>query len=389
MSQRTVGTLKISTVSGESVRAFVPDPLPPTPELSLVPEDHDLLSRATLALGRLDGVVGTLPDQDLFLSMGIRKEALLSSQIEGTQSSFADLILFENDEAPASSIDDVTDVVNYTAAVNHGLERIAGGFPISNRLLREIHAILLRRGGGSEKDPGEFRRSQNWIGGTRPGNAQFVPPPPDMVPALMGDLEKYLHEDSIKAPLLIKAALAHYQFETIHPFLDGNGRLGRLLVTLLFCSERMLSRPALYLSLYLKQYRDEYYRLLHRARSDGELEQWVRFFVEGVEITARQAHDSANVLRELFATDRRRIESLGRAAGNVLRVHDVLQRQPIVGATRLAKRLELSLPAVLNVLSRMTELGIVHEVTGRSRNRLFAYQHYLRILDSGTEPLPR
>lgn len=205
----------------------------------------------------------------------------------------------------------------------------------------------------------------------------------------MGELERYLHADPVQVPILVKAALAHYQFETIHPFLDGNGRLGRLLVTLLFCTEGVLSRPALFLSLYLKQNRDEYYRLLQRARSEGELEEWVRFFVNGVLLTAQQAHESAHSLRELVVTDRARIQSLGRAAGSALRAHELLQRQPIIGAPRLATRLNMSLPAVLNVLARLEDLDIVTEMTGRSRNRLFSYREYLRILDSGTEPLPR
>lgn len=389
MARRRTGQVRISTVFEETVRAFVPLPLPPSPALELLPADRALLDRAHLALGRLDGVAGTLPDPDLFLSFYVRKEALLSSQIEGTQSSFADLILFEGEGSSTGSIDDVTEVVNYTAAMNHGLRRLDEGFPLSNRLLREIHGVLLREGCGSERDPGEFRRSQNWIGGTRPGNALFVPPPPEMISELMGDLERYLHADPVDEPTLIKAALAHYQFETIHPFLDGNGRLGRLLVTLLLCSTGILSRPALFLSLYLKEHRDEYYRLLQRARTDGELEQWVRFFVEGVVATANQAHDSALALRELVIADRRAIAALGRAAGSALRVHDVMQRQPIIGATRLSQRLEMSLPAILNVLARLIELGIVDEVTGRSRNRLFSYRRYLAILDSGTEPLSR
>ncbi len=257
-----VGRYVVGVHSPEPFRAFVPHPLPPHPALQLDTELYDLIEQANRALGRLDGVTMLLPDISLFLYLYIRKEALLSSQIEGTQSSLSDLLLFESSEAIGVPLDDVQEVSNYVAAMNYGLERLRGGFPLSLRLLRDIHAVLLAKGRGSDKTPGEFRRSQSWIGGTRPGNASFVPPPPEEVIACMGALEKFLHDDPVRTPTLIKAALAHVQFETIHPFLDGNGRLGRLLITFLLCAEGAVSEPLLYLSLYFKTHRTKYYELL-------------------------------------------------------------------------------------------------------------------------------
>ena len=259
------------------MRAYIPPPLPPRPALDLELL-YEKLEAANRALGRLDGVTSILPDTPLFLYMYVRKEALLSSQIEGTQSSLSDLLLYESDIAPGVPIDDVLEVSNYVAAMNLGLQRIRERVPNSNRLLREIHGVLLSKGRGSRKDPGEFRRSQNWIGGTRPGNARFVPPPPDKVADCMGDLEKYIHEKSKRLPLLIRAALAHVQFETIHPFLDGNGRLGRLLITLMLQAEGVLREPVLYLSLFLKTHRDTYYDLLQQVRKSGDWEVWLEFF---------------------------------------------------------------------------------------------------------------
>ncbi len=328
-----------------------------------------------------------LPEPDLFIYYYIRKEALLSSQIEGTQSSFADLLLFESNEAPGVPLDDVKEVVNYIAAMNFGLLRLEEGFPLSNRLLREIHEILLTGGRGSDRSPGEFRRSQNWIGGTRPGNARYVPPPPEEVAACMGALEKFLHNDPVLTPTLIKAGLAHVQFETIHPFLDGNGRLGRLLITLLLCAEKVLAKPTLYLSLYLKNNREEYYELLQQVRTTGEWEQWLRFFLRGVYETSQQAFESAQAIVQLFAADRAHINGLGRVAGSVFRVHQVFQQSPINSATRISEATGLSLPTVLSALEHLQQLGIMREITGRARNRLFIYSSYLEILDKGTEPI--
>jgi len=274
-----------------------------------------------LALGRLDGVRAIAPDTSLFLYMYVRKEALLSSQIEGTQSSLSDLLLYENDEAPGAPIDDVEEVSTYVAALNHGLQRMTGGFPLSTRLIREMHGILLATGRGSTKQPGEFRSSQNWIGGTRPGNALFVPPPPSDVPDLMSDLERFLHEPTSGLPAIVKAGLAHVQFETIHPFLDGNGRLGRLLITLYLCTEGILQEPLLYVSLYLKANRATYYDLLQEVRTEGRWEVWLEFFLKGVRDVASQAHDAAREISRLFADDLEKTKSLGRAAPTADLVH--------------------------------------------------------------------
>ena len=305
-SQRA-GTFVVSTVAGEECRAFIPNPLPPEPPLVLTDDDYDLMEKANRALGRLDGLATLLPDTTLFIYFYIRKEAVLSSQIEGTQSSIADLLLYESDEAPGVPLNDVEEVSSYVAAMNHGLKRLGEGFPLSLRLLREIHEVLLSPGRGSTKSPGEFRRSQNWIGGTRPGNAHFVPPPPERVVECMGALEKFLHDQPARTPVLIKAALAHVQFETIHPFLDGNGRLGRLLITLLLYADQALSAPILYLSLYFKTNRDVYYDLLQKVRTEGDWEAWLRFFMTGVLETSEQAVQTAKAILQLFDEDRRKI----------------------------------------------------------------------------------
>ena len=381
---RLVSTLALG---GETVRAFHPEPLPPHPPLAIDGELRDLLDSAHLALGRLDSVSTLLPDPRLFLYHYVRKEAVLSSQIEGTQSSLSDLLVYEANEAPGVPLDDVAEVSNYVAAMNHGLLRLRDGFPLSMRLLREIHAHLLQGGRGAEKEPGELRRSQNWIGGTRPGNATFVPPPPRDVAECLGALERWLHDMPERTPTLLKAALAHVQFETIHPFLDGNGRVGRLLITLLFCAEGVLREPLLYLSLYLKQHRDTYYTLLGRVRTDGDWEAWVRFFAEGVRETATGAVTTAQRLVRLFQEDRSRIQGLGRVAGSALRIHEALQERPLASAATLATRTGLSIPAVNTTLAVLERLEVVREITGRRRDRLYSYAAYLQILSEGTEPL--
>lgn len=376
-----------TAVGGERVRAFLPPPLPPDPPLDL-PALFDLYDAARGALGRLDGVTTILPSTPLFLFMYVRKEALLSSQIEGTQSSLSDLLLFENHEIPQVPLDDVTEVSNYIAAMEHGLKRLREGFPLSLRLIREMHEILLHSGRGASKQPGEFRRSQNWIGGTRPGNALFVPPPPDRLNECLDAFEKFLHVDNPQLPPLIKAGLAHVQFETIHPFLDGNGRLGRLLITLMLCEAGVLREPILYLSLYFKARRPDYYRLLQEVRENGAWEAWMEFFLAGVCDTATQAVDTARDLIDLFDRDREAIQALGRSAASVFRVHDFMQRRPIVTIHAASRELKLSLPTVGKSLEHLIKLGIVRELTGKQRHRVFAYSKYLAVLDQGTEPLP-
>ncbi|MGE0859543.1 MAG: Fic family protein [Gammaproteobacteria bacterium] len=381
-----LGRYEVTSTGGESVRAFVPPALPPDPPIAM-DGLYTALEAANRALGRLDGATSILPDTPLFLYMYVRKEALLSSQIEGTQSSLADLLLFESDEAPGVPLDDVQEVSNYVAAMTTGLERLRGGFPLSARLIREIHEVLLAGARGGTKQPGEFRRSQNWVGGTRPGNAAYVPPPPHLVPDLMADLERFIHEVPPRLPLLVRAALVHVQFETIHPFLDGNGRLGRLLVTFLLCAEGALREPVLYLSLFLKRHRAAYYDHLQAVRQRGAWEPWLSFFLEGVRETSDQAADAARQLIALFERDRRRIEALGRPAGSALRVHQHLQSKPLVSVPAVSAALGLSAPTVRKSIGHLVELGIVREQTARQRGRLFIYQDYLDLLAQGTEPL--
>ena len=380
-----------STVGGETYFAFHPRPLPPEPPLDIGPAIQELLDTANQGLGRLDGVTLLLPNPDQFLYSYIRKEAVLSSQIEGTQSSLSDLLLYEHDVAPGVSIEDVRETANYIRAMNHGLQRIErGDFPLSLRLIREVHACLLGGGRGAERAPGEFRRTQNWIGGTRPGNARYVPPPAHQVTPAMGQLEKFLHGDPVQTPILIKAALAHAQFETIHPFLDGNGRVGRLLVTLLLCATepRVLSRPLLYLSLYLKQNRDEYYRHLQRIRTHGEWEKWLIFFLEGVIEVSGSATETTQRIVKLVSDDRRRVLELGRAAGSASRLHELAVGRIVFTIQEASQDLNLSEVTIAKSVAHLEQLKIVHEVTGRARNRLYAYDRYLDILQEGTQEEP-
>lgn len=375
----------ISTVGAETVRAFIPAPLPPDPPLAATPALREALDEALVALGRLDSVSTLLPGTQLFLYSYVRKEAVLSSQIEGTQSSLSDLLLFELDGLPGVPIYDVVEVSNCVAALEHGLKRIREGFPLSNRLVRDVHRILLAKGRGADKQPGEFRHSQNWIGGSRPGNAVFVPPPADRVQECMGALEKFLHNEPERVPALVKAALAHVQFETVHPFLDGNGRVGRLLITLILCSEGIVREPLLYLSLYLKQHRERYYELLNTVRQEGDWEAWLGFFADAVRVTAGSAVDTARALVEMFGADRDRIRELGRGALSALQVHHELQRRPLCNITALADATSLSIPTIGKALDALTGLEIVREVTGRRRNRVFAYGRYIDALNQGTE----
>jgi Fic family protein len=379
------GFLVNCSTAGEPFKAFVPNPLPPVPPLELGAEHFDRLERANRALGKLDGLSRFLPDVSLFVYWFVRKEAVLSSQIEGTQSSLSDLLLYEQKETPGVPLEDVEEVSRYVAAVGYGVKRLREGFPISLRLLREVHEVLLQSGRGSTKQPGEFRRSQNWIGGTRPGNARFVPPPPENLMDCLGDLEKFLHDHPEKTPTLIKAALSHVQFETIHPFLDGNGRVGRLLITLLLCAETAITEPTLYLSLYFKRHRDVYYELLQKVRAEGAWEEWLLFFLEGVEETAEEAVRTATQILEIFARDRALVESLGRPAGNALRVHSLLQRKPVVSVAAAASELNLTAPTVRSAIENLQKIGLVSEATGKRRDRLFVYSRYLDVLQQDTE----
>ena len=387
MERSATGSYEVASVGGEKVRAFVPHPLPPDPPLALDGKIRERLDAALIALGRLDGVSSLLPDVHLLLYAYVRKEAVLSSQIEGTQSTLSDLMLFELKEAPGAPMADVVEVSNYVRAMEHGLRRIRGGFPFSNRLIREIHEVLLSRGRGAGKAPGEFRRTQNWVGGTRPGNARYVPPPPRRVQETMAALEKFVHDEgNIFSPLL-KAGLAHVQFETIHPFLDGNGRVGRLLITLLLCAQGVLRQPMLYLSLYFKRRRDAYYDLLDGVRRNGDWEAWIDFFASGVAETAEAAVATARRLTEIAARDRDRIQRRGRAAGSAEAVHQQVQAMPICTAARLVKRTRLTLPTVLKALDVLEDLEVLSEVTGKQRRRVYHYDAYMKVLNEGTKPL--
>ena len=385
MERGPIGEFQTTSTGEESVRAFVPNPLPPDPPLQMDGTLNLALAEAMLALGRLDGISALLPDPDRFLYAYVRKEAVLSSQIEGTQSSLSDLLLYELEEAPGSPIDDVIEVSNHVAAMEHGLERLDNDFPLANRLIREIHGKLLSSGRGSSKTPGEFRTSQNWIGGTRPGNAHFVPPPHTAVEDCMAALEMFLNTEDDGFPPLVRAGLAHLQFETIHPFLDGNGRVGRLLITLLLCREGVLDEPMLYLSLYFKQHKEEYYEKLTHVRETGDWESWMEFFLAGVAETAEGAVDTAHRLLRMFASDREKLEDQGSRVGSVLRVHEALASQPIQSLTGIRKSTNLSFPAASSAMGILVEQGIAREFTGRRRARLFAYEEYLAILNEGAE----
>jgi len=376
------GRYVTSIAGSEEGRAFVPAPLPPVPALELIGGVRNSLDRGLLALGRLDGAAGTLPDAHLLLYTYVRKEAVLSSQIEGTQSTLDDLLAHELGEAPGVPIGDVTEVSRYVEAMTHGLQRLRNGFPLSNRLLREMHEILLATGRGAQKTPGAFRQSQNWIGGTRLGNAAFVPPPPQDVQHCMGELEKFLHSDT---PALVKAALAHLQFETIHPFLDGNGRIGRLLITLLLCHEGVLREPLLYSSLYFKQNRQRYYDALNEARESGDFERWLDFFATAIRVSAEQATTTGLRISAVFREDRNRVREMGRQAPTILLVQEALQAKPLATIATLTQSTGLTTPTVTQALGELQKLGIVRETTGRARGRIFAYVRYLDALNAENE----
>ncbi len=389
MPSRVTGHYVQGSLAGSRYQAFVPDPLPPQPPLDL--SAHDLIARkerADQALGRLDGIILMLPDPELFLYQYVRKEALLSSQIEGTQSSLSDLLLFELDEAPGVPLEDVEEVSNYVAALNHALKRLReDDFPLSLRLIREMHAILLRGGRGAGKQPGEFRKGQVWVGGSTPALAHFVPPPPEALDEALAAFERFLHAPSTQVPPLIKAALAHVQFETIHPFSDGNGRLGRLLIALILCNESVLREPTLYLSLYFKRRRADYYDMLNGVRVRGDWEGWLGFFLDGVAETAQQAVDTAQRLLALLTRDRARVARLGARAGNVGLVFEQFARRVLIGVPQLQPHLALSAPTIRAAIRTLEEMEIVNELTGQRRHRVFAYQQYLDILSEGAQPL--
>lgn len=369
--------------AGEAFKAFVPAPLPPRPAVNWTPALRGRFDAALVALGRLDAVIDLLPNAALLLYGFVRKEAVLSSMIEGTQSSLADLMLFELDEQPGVPVEDAREVSRYVAALEHGLKRLRGGFPLSLRLIREVHKVLLGHGRGAKLTPGEFRRSQVWIGGTRPGNAVFVPPPANELDECLKHLERFLNDQPEPTPPLVKAALAHVQFETIHPFPDGNGRVGRLLIALQLAADGLMREPLLFLSLHFKEHRQTYYELLNAVRLSGDWETWLEFFADAVVASATQAITSARRLLELASVDGRRIEGLGRAAVSALAIHRALQRQPLATAASLAAATGLTHATVNKALAHLERIGVVAELTRKQRGRVFSYTRYAEILNEG------
>lgn len=365
-------------------RAFVPEPLPPQPPVQITPDMQVLLSQADRALGRLDGSIQTLPHPDLFVFMYVRKEAVLSSQIEGTQSSLQDVLNAEAQILAPDRPQDVNEVVNYVRAMNHGLDRLPT-LPVSVRLIREIHAKLLEDARGSHLTPGEVRTSQNWIGpgGCTLNEATFVPPPPHEVARLLSGLEQFLHTDT-HLPLLIKIGLAHAQFETIHPFLDGNGRVGRLLITFLLCEQQVLVKPVLYLSYYFKRHRQQYYDRLQAVRDAGDWEGWLTFFLNGVVEVSKQATETARRILSLREDHRRAItDQLGRAAGNGHRVLEHLYEHPIVSVSDVEELIGTTYQAANDLVARMVDMSILQEITGQARNRKFRYEPYIKLFNDG------
>ena len=388
MLRRTTGSyVQVATASGR-FRAFVPAPLPPNPPVVWSSALRRQFDSALLALGRLDAVSAHLPNAALLLYGFVRKEAVLSSQIEGTQSSLADLLLFEIDEQPGVPVDDAREVSRCVAALEHGIGALRGGLPLSTRLLCGMHSVLMSHPGGRSKTPGELRRSQVWIGGTRPGNAAFVPPPADALKDCLKPFERFLNDLPEATPPLLKTALAHVQFETIHPFLDGNGRLGRLLIVLQLVADGVLREPMLYPSLFFKRHRPLYYEHLNGVRLNGDWERWLDFFAEAVDVSATQAVATANALLTIVNVDRDRIAHLGRAARSALAVHHALQRQPIATSAALVKATSLTAATVNKSLMHLERIDVVTELTSRQRDRVFAYHRYIDELTTELDGTP-
>ncbi|MDO8442609.1 MAG: Fic family protein [Polaromonas sp.] len=363
-------------------KAFLPEPLPPAPDIEYDGELRTALSNADRDLARLDAIATLLPNPDLFVAMYVKHEAVLSSQIEGTQSTLEDVLAFEADGAHHDAPKDVEEVVNYVRAMNHGLKRLGDGFPLSLRLLREIHGELMHGVRGGEKSPGEFRQSQNWIGGkgSTLATAAFVPPPPHALMQTLGALETFMHDGKSSVPLLIRCGLAHAQFETIHPFLDGNGRVGRLLITLMLCEEQALSRPLLYLSVFLKAHRAEYYDRLTAIRTQGHWEPWLKFFLRGMSQTARAATRTAHDIVALRESHRSAIGTHAKA----LKLLDHLYKQPLMSAKRVTTAISCSTPTALKLLDDFQTRGWLKEITGMERNRVYRYQPYLDLFHRET-----
>jgi len=370
----------------EGYRAFIPNNLPPKPPLDIDSDTIEMLSRADTAIGRLSGISEALPNPDLFVAMYVRKEAVLSSQIEGTEASLEDVLECESENRPKTLPNDVAEVVNYVKAMNYGLKRIEE-LPLSLRLIRELHAQLMCGVRGGEKTPGEFRNSQNWVGpkGCTLMNARYIPPPLHEMMQSMGDLEKYMHS-KLRYPLLIECGLIHFQFETIHPFLDGNGRIGRLLITFFLCHKNILKKPLLYLSHYFKHNRAEYYDQLMKAREEGDFESWTKFFLKGIIVVAEEACRASRKIIAIKAQDKARLCETHRETSNVVAFHDRLFNRPIVSISDIAMIMNTTFPTASSIGIKMVEAGILNEISGKERNRLFAYKAYLDILkeEAGT-----
>lgn len=375
------GTYVRCSVAGESYQAFVPPALPPEPAVNLIPL-QGVLSQASQALGKLDEASEMLPDSILLLYYYVRKEAVLSSQIEGTQSSLSDLLLHEHNATPPVPIDDVVEVSSYVAALEHGRKRVKEGFPLSLRLIREMHEILLSKGRGSNTQPGEFRTSQNWIGGSRPGNAVFVPPPAERLMECLDSFEKYLHLEERPYASLIDAGLLHVQFETIHPFSDGNGRIGRLLISFFLIMMGDLREPSLYLSLFFHNNRGAYYERLNAVRATGDWEGWLEFFLIGVTETANQVVKTSKVISALFQEDRRKIATLKRAGRSADKVYELLRKKAFISAISAASMLEVSVPTARTALNNLKRLGIVKDRSGSGKERLYVYENLINLLEN-------
>jgi Fic family protein len=382
MERGTTGHYTSTIAGGVACQAFVPMALPPFPALDLNGKLQSRLNDALIALGRLDAISTLLPNAQLFLYSYVRKEAVMSSQIEGTQSSLNDLMLYEMDGQPGVPLDDVQEVSCYVKAMTLGVERIRQGHPISFRLLTEVHQVLMTSGRGVQRNPGEFRRNQVWIGGHRADEATFVPPPANQLADCWTALENFINDVPEPTAAVIKAALAHVQFETIHPFLDGNGRLGRMLIPLILVEAGVLKEPLLYLSVFFKQHRDTYYRLLQQVRINGDWEAWLLFFVDAISATAHQAVGTAQALTQLLAKDKARLAELGRLAGSARQILDALFAHPVSNIAALTDATGLTPATIGKALDAMEHiLGLVREVTGRKRNRVYAYGDYINILN--------
>jgi len=382
MDRGTTGRYVDSIAGGVKCKAFIPNALPPMPALEIGTSLQSRINQAMLAIGRLDAVSTLLPDAGLFLYSYVRKEAVMSSQIEGTQSSLSDLMLYEMEGMPGVPLDDVQEVSCYVAALNEGVSRIREGEPITYRLITDLHKTLMTSGRGISKAPGEFRKNQVWIGGYRADEATFVPPPATEIANCWADLERFINDVPEETDPVIKAALTHVQFETIHPFMDGNGRLGRLIITLILVEAGLLKEPLLYLSLFFKKHRQTYYDRLNQIRLSGDWESWLQFFVDAIAETANQAVETAKALNELHNQDRKQVAGIGRLSGSATQVLAALFNYPVASIAKLAEATSLTPATVGKVMDALeNELKVVKEQTGRKRNRLYVYSEYLNILN--------